>query len=1064
MKRRAIVWLLILACCVGIPAGGQTPSVNKLPFTVVTPNNPVPSLTSISPTNALAGGAGFTLTVTGTNFIASSVVRWNGVSRTTTFISNTQLSISVSSTDIAAIASIPVTVTTPGPGGGTAGPITFLVAAAAPSLTLLTPATITTGSPSFPLQVIGKGFLNGAIITFDATNLPTNFVAATTLTTTVPAALVQAPATHQVGVINPGSGVSPPIVSTSSLPAANQNVSYSTSLAVTGGQAPYTWTKTAGTLPTGLTLSSSGVISGTPTTPGTQTGLIFQVQDSALNSASSLPLSLQVIGTLGTLTNSLPGGTQFASYTTTLQATGGVLPYSWAKTAGTLPAGLTVSSSGVISGTPTAAGTATGLVFQVSDSASHTASTSPLSLTITAATGPTVTTSSLPSGTQNVSYSTTLAATGGTTPYTWTKTSGTLPAGLSLASNGVISGTPTVAGTQSGLVFTATDANGLTGSSSSLSITIASSGTLTVTTNSLSTGQQGQAYSVQLSAANGTVPYTWSQTAGSLPNGITLSSTGLLSGTPTVNGSFTGLVFRVTDNTSTTADSPSLTMTINTASSSNLYIGPVGGGDGSSCGSQLPISFFNNGTNWGALAGMISPGTVVHLCGTNTGGATNAATYLTFQGNGTSGNSITLQFESSAILQAGYWNANGGAINMNGKSFVGIDGGGTGVLQNTANGTASNHASSTLIFATQCNDCFIRNLELANTYVRAQNDATNGVDQTQVRAAAISGSRFVFSGNKVHDCGFCIQNFYSDGDTGVQVYLNDFYRMDHGYVLAANAANHATNFYMHDNKFHDTANWDAPGGCPYHHDGLHTYSTNLSSTMDGFYYYNNNGFGDWGTCPTGFVFAEGGSGTPSHLHNTYWWNNVFVVPPTAGANTNGWFGIFSGEAPGVTQVLYNSFYGGSGTNNGVSMNVGSVNNLTLKGNMVDHDGQLANIGSLTNTPASQVDYNFYGYGCQNGNNCFVYNGSFMGNFANWKATSGFDAHSPIATQNNTNQHISSTDASPSLGYLGFNAGVNLQGLATGPLVSLSLDTTLAGTRTATARPSGSTPWTIGAYQ
>ena len=122
----------------------------------------------------------------------------------------------------------------------------------------------------------------------------------------------------------------------------------------------------------------------------------------------------------------------------------------WSVSAGTLPAGLSlVAATGVISGTPTTAGT-TSFTVQVTDAANNTG-TKALSIAVAAAAQPpTVTTTSLSGGTAGTAYSTTLQSSGGTTPYSWSVSAGTLPAGLSLvASTGVISGTPTTAGTTS---------------------------------------------------------------------------------------------------------------------------------------------------------------------------------------------------------------------------------------------------------------------------------------------------------------------------------------------------------------------------------------------------------------------------------------------------------------------------------------------------------------------------------------------------------------------------------------------------------------------------------------
>lgn len=172
-------------------------------------------------------------------------------------------------------------------------------------------------------------------------------------------------------------------------------------------------------------------------------------------------------------TTSLPNGTEGTAYSQTLAESGGTGPFTWSVMAGELPAGLTLSSGGVLSGTPTAVGTFNFLA-NVEGASSH-AAVQRLSLSVVAASGnPSITTGSpLPSGTVGVSYSETIAATGGTTPYSWSISAGALPAGLSIgATSGVISGIPSAAGSFS-FTVEVTDANAKT-ATAQFSVAIAS--------------------------------------------------------------------------------------------------------------------------------------------------------------------------------------------------------------------------------------------------------------------------------------------------------------------------------------------------------------------------------------------------------------------------------------------------------------------------------------------------------------------------------------------------------------------------------------------------------------
>jgi hypothetical protein len=175
-----------------------------------------------------------------------------------------------------------------------------------------------------------------------------------------------------------------------------------------------------------------------------------------------------------------------------------------------------------------------------------------------------ITTTSLQQGQTAVAYNATLSATGGTPPYMWTLKSGTLPAGLSLSTGGTISGKPTKAGAASITVHVSDSATTpQTADSGNLTLAI-SGGMLQITSTVATTGTVGTAYNFQLEATGGVPPYSWNATPSTLPAGLALSTAGVVSGTPTVAGSFNPSI-AVTDETTTNTLSQPVAFTINPA-------------------------------------------------------------------------------------------------------------------------------------------------------------------------------------------------------------------------------------------------------------------------------------------------------------------------------------------------------------------------------------------------------------------------------------------------------------------------------------------------------------------
>ena len=204
-------FVVLLVSILGVVAGCGDNDDKKL-------KNPVPVLTSVSPTTAVAGGAGFTLTTNGTGFVPGSVVHWNAASRTTTFVTGSQLTAAIPASDIASAGTAQITVVSPTPGGGTSASVAFTIGNAAPGnpvpvVTSLSPAKVLAGSAAFELTVNGSAFVTGATVHWNGTPRATTFVASTALRAAIAAADVATAGSVQVTVVNPspGGGTSAPI-------------------------------------------------------------------------------------------------------------------------------------------------------------------------------------------------------------------------------------------------------------------------------------------------------------------------------------------------------------------------------------------------------------------------------------------------------------------------------------------------------------------------------------------------------------------------------------------------------------------------------------------------------------------------------------------------------------------------------------------------------------------------------------------------------------------------------------------------------------------------------------
>ena len=355
-------------------------------------------------------------------------------------------------------------------------------------------------------------------------------------------------------------------------------------------QASVTFTapaNTGGAAVTGYTVTSSpgGLTATGAASPIVVTGLTndtaYTFTVKATNSAGTSPASaasnsVTPIAALAVSTTSLPNAQMAVAYSQNLAATGGTAPYTWAMTVGTLPAGLSMSTAGAITGTPTAATTAAvAITVQVKDANGTTAdkaltiAVSPVTLSVLSAAG------DFASLQMGQPFSVALSAAGGVAPYSWQATG--LPNGLAVVGN-AISGTPSQAGSFT-VTLTVTDSSTVTRSAAvaagadvskaaatatqTFAVTVAPAG-LAISTSSLAAAEEKLAYSQALAATGGTAPYNWQATG--LPAGVVLdAATGMLSGTATTAGAYP-VVLTVTDSSATPATATAtLSLQVNAA-------------------------------------------------------------------------------------------------------------------------------------------------------------------------------------------------------------------------------------------------------------------------------------------------------------------------------------------------------------------------------------------------------------------------------------------------------------------------------------------------------------------
>jgi large repetitive protein len=409
-----------------------------------------------------------------------------------------------------------------------------------------------------------------------------------------------------------------------SLPAMSVGTAFNQTLVASGGQPAYSYAIVAGAVPAGVSLNTaSGVISGTPTQAGAYNFTVRATDNGGFSGnqvySGTVGGAVVVLPAAG-LANASAG----TAYSHSFSASGGTPGYTYVLQSGPLPAGMVLSSGGVLSGTPTQAGnftftvratdssTGTGAPFSASQSYSLTVNAPTISLTP----------STLPAATGGGAYLQPLNASGGVGSYTFSVSAGALPPGISLSGAGVLSGTPTGAGS-SAFTITATDSLGFTGSQA-YNLTV-NAPTIVITPATLPAATGSIAYTQTLTASGGNGAYTFSLSTGTLPAGIALSSSGVISGTPTTAGSYAFTVL-ATDGFSFTG-SQAYTMAVNAPAIVFIQTTLPGGQVAAAYNQTLSAGGGSGSFTYSVTAGTLPPGIALSSAGVLSGTPTAAGSY-----------------------------------------------------------------------------------------------------------------------------------------------------------------------------------------------------------------------------------------------------------------------------------------------------------------------------------------------------------------------------------------------------------------------------------------------------
>ena len=495
----------------------------------------------------------------------------------------------------------------------------------------------------------------------------------------------------------------------------------------------------------------------------------------------------------------------------------------------------------------------------------------------------------------------------------------------------------------------------------------------------------------------------------------------------------------------------------------DFYVSQSAAGNGNAMSPENAASpgWFNSTENWGQSKEQIGPGDTVHLIGTIT-------TALQVQASGAPGNPITILFDPGASMQSPVWPAETGAIDANSNAYITIDGGARGMIggptgtpglangfiENTANGTdLAFHSKSIFILVPEARHVTVRNLGLYNLYVR-----TSPVDITpasgpkkdwsaivSVNSSGEHRSNLLVTNCVIHDALCGLLALYGPNCADFEYSHCTVYNCNWGGICGdSNRWASMMGLLVHDNYFHDFANWDDDTGVNFfHHDGFFAWAMS-GGAMSRVRMYNNLVGPNFGMHTAGGLFIQGWVG------DVAFYNNVL----RENANDKAWDGlIYINPFPDIASTysaLNNTFVGG-----GVGMAIyygphvtpkhtlHLLQTINVENNLVLGVGTAVGLYGITEAAKLNIDFNLY-HDLRSQRQFSYSTGdySIFKGFSQWRKL-GYDANG--------------TDLDPKLG-AGYVPGASSPALGAGANLSSFFTTDMAGA----ARPANG-GWNIGAY-